>query len=65
MYQCFVPKFSLALVGNVSGVESGKKCEGQQGKILQMYQQQKEDQGKHGPTAKWGGGPGDKGHRRA
>lgn len=47
---------------STSGIESGKKCEGQQEGLLQVHQQQKEDQGKCGPTAEWSRGPGDKGH---
>lgn len=65
LYQCFLLKFLLMLVGNVNRVGYGKKCEGQQETNLQIHQQQKGAQGKHGPTAKWDRGPCDKGHRRA
>lgn len=49
MYQCFLPKFSLVLVGNVSGVESGKKYEGQQEKILQIINSKRKIKENMGP----------------
>lgn len=44
---------------SLAGVESG--VEEQEG-LLQMYQQNKENEGKLQPTAELGGGPGVKGH---
>ena len=44
-------------LGNPSppAIVSGKGCERQQEGLLQVYQQQKEDQRKHGPPNGWAG----------
>lgn len=41
-------------------IEPGDRCEGQQERFLQAQKQQKDEKGKHGPTAEWGRGTGDK-----
>ena len=38
---------------SLPGAEYGEGCERQQEGLLQMYQQQKEGQGKYGPTTEW------------
>lgn len=42
-----------------SEVKFGEGCEGQQKRLLQVYQQQQESYGKCMPAANWGMGPGD------